>query len=537
MEDETEKAIVSAFKDRWAVVCIISVVLLLLILTNIPLLYGYLHRHPDLKFMGIVAGVRDANIYFMMMVQGKGWSPVLENLFRPGEPNAIYHGFFWFFLGKLSSLLGMPHVAMFHVARIVAVIAFVPALYAFLCRFLNSSGQRLSTLLLVCFGGGAGWLMMLFYHRGSSLPFIPHDIEGPEATAFYTHMTFPHVAFSLVLMVLCMLYIWDAVDSGKLPPAVRGGVCGLILGFIHVINLVVLCVALALFMGMSLVLKRHRESIRPLAVFGSFSLLPIAYYLYIMLAKPGLLPVGAVRSPSPPAYLVGFAPLLLASLLRVVSLVRRRSLPQSDLFLLCWVVGCSLLLYSYPILSQEERAVLGLQVPLAVLSMRALFWDILPGRRSAVVTAVVGVFIMFTLPSSLYNIYQRIERIRNSPEAFSLTHDEYEALHFLESVPGMGIVLSSSERLGLYIPRIAHKRAWTGQYNYPSYARRLEFIKDFFLEPAERSQYYRMLKEHDIDFIFYGPHERSLVQFQPERLEYLEKMFRNATVDIYRVGL
>jgi len=547
MEGKAEKEIVSAPKGQRPVI-LISFIVILLILTNIPLIYGYLNQSSPFKFMGIFAGVRDANIYFMMMVQGDGSSPIIENLFLPGEPNAIYHGFFWFFLGKLSYWSGISDVTMFHIARAFAVIAFVPALFSLLERFLKSNAERLTGLILACIGGGAGWLMMIFYHRGVRLPFIPQDIGGPEATAFYTHMTFPHVAFSLVLIVLCMLFVWDAIDSKKMKPALKAGLCGLILGFMHVFNLVVICLALVIFMWVSLVIKRDKESGRPIFVFGIFSLWPLAYYAFLMLAKPGLLPGGAVRSPTPPAYLVGYAPLALAGIVRIVSLCRRRTLSRSDLFLICWIVACSVMLYSYPILSQEGRAVLGVQIPLVIFSVRALYEDILPAFglsrtqqepawKKTLATAIVVLFIVFTLPSSFYNVYNRVERLKSFPEAFSLTDDEYEALEFLGEVPGRGTVLSSSERVGLYIPRVGRKHAWMGEYDYPSYAGRVAFIKKFFTEPAGDSQYYDMLKEHDISFIFYGEHERSVSDFQPEKADYLEKIFHNSSVEIYRTKL
>ncbi len=495
--------------------------------------------------MGIFAGVRDANIYFMMMVQGDGSSPFIENLFLPGEPNTIYHGFFWFVLGKLSHWLGISNLIVFHAARAAAVIAFVIASYSLLKRFLDSRGERVNGLILVCFGAGAGWLMMICYHRGMLLPFFPHDIEGPEATAFYTHMTFPHVAFSLVFIVLCMLYVWDAIDSGKLRPAVLAGLCGLLLGFMHVFNLVVLCFALALFAALSFMVKRDTGYARPLVVFGCLSVLPVAYYVSVMLAAPGALPPGAVRSPVPFAYLVGFAPLVLASAARVILLLRARSLPRSDLFLLCWIAASAVLLYSYPLISQEQRAVLGLQVPLAVMSVRALFRDILPAVglpwnapvidwRRTLGRAIVIFFVIFGFPSSLYNIYQRVERLKHYPEAFSLTYDEYEALNHLREIPGKGIVLSSSERVGSYIPRVAYKRAWMGEYDYPSYGRRVAFMQKFFTEPLGAARYYDMLVANDIEFIFYGEHERSLPAFRPEEADYLERIYENSSVEIYR---
>jgi hypothetical protein len=519
---------------------------LLLLLTNIPLIYGYLTQPPDFVFMGIVAGVRDSNVYFMMMEQGDSWSPIIENLFRPGEPNEIYHGVFWFLLGKLAYSFGISKLVAFHMARAAATIMFVPAIYAFTVRFLDSRAARLTASAVICFGAGAGWLLVIVFRFFGVLPIYPSDIATPEASAFYTLMTFPHLSFTLIMVFLCMMFTWDAIDSGKIKPAFWAGLCALIVGFVHAFNLVVACFALALFMAASLFIRRDRSPFRAIVTVACFAVWPILYYAYIMLAKPGLLPVGAVRSPPPLDYLVGFGPLVVGCVVRVSSLFRARELPKSDLFLLCWIAATCVMLYSYPLLSQEARAVLGLQLPLAVLAVRAVFLDVLPAlridweedgapQRTRLAALVVSLLVVITLPSTFYNIMDRSQRLRDYPELFSLTVDEHQALEFLQTIGGRDIVLSG-ERIGSYIPRVANKRAWMGQYNYPSYNRRMKGIKEFFAETTLDAQRFELLRDNNIRFVFHGDHERSLGGFRPQNTDYLHPVFENATVSIYNTA-
>jgi hypothetical protein len=507
--------------------------------------YGYIVQPAHLAFMGIVAGVRDSNVYFMMMAQGDGWSPILENMFRPGEPNAIYHGFFWFALGKLAYSLGLSNLTAYHLARVAATVAFVPAIYAFAGRFLESRAERMTASIVICFGAGAGWVMALAHHLSGALPFVPSDIGTPEASAFYTLMTFPHLSFTLIFLSLCMMFSWDAVESEKIKPAVWAGVCGLIVGFIHAFNLVVICAALALFVAVSLAIKRGRSPMRAAVVVACFAVWPIAYYTYITLAMPGLLPVGAVRSPTPLAYIVGFGPLVAAGAVRVGFMIRARELPRVDLFLICWIGANSALLYSYPILSQEARAVLGLQLPLATLAVRAIFMDVLPAlvakwevkapsRRKALAWVVVSIFVGVALPTTIYNVLDRSLRLRNYPELFSLTIDEKDALERLRGLAGGDIVLSG-DRVGSYIPRIARKWAFMGQYNYPSYERRMSTIDELFSEATSDAKRLRILRENDIGFVFHGDQERRIGGFRPENADYLRPMFESASVGIYKV--
>jgi hypothetical protein len=497
--------------------------------------------------MGIFAGVRDANVYFMMMVQGTAQSPIIENYFRPGEPNAIYHGLFWFCLGKLSYWLHIPNLAAYHACRIAATVMFVPLLYGGTRRFLNSTAERMTALLLVCFGAGAGWLMMIPYHHQYNLPFLPADAGTPEASAFYSLMAFPHTAISLNLILLCMVFAWDAIDSGKAKPACAAGLCGLILGFINAFQLLVVCLGLMIFLLASTLLRYDKASIRPGIVFGLMSAWPLGYYTFILIARPGALPGAVVRSPTPLAYLVGFAPLVLLSLVRVVFLLRSRSLPKSDLFLFCWIIASSILMYSYPLLTQEARAVLGIQLPLGILSVRSLFLDILPafrldwgrqgfGPRRTMAAVIVSAFVIFTLPGSFYNIFDRMARLKNYPESFSLMDDEYEALEYLMGVRGNDIVISG-EWVGIYVPRVAHKRAWVGQYDYPSYKERIEFIKKFFAGSTSDVQRYEMLRNHNIRFVFYGNDERKLGGSELSKAPYLVQIFKKGFAEIYQVNI
>ncbi|GAB4347070.1 MAG: hypothetical protein Kow0099_28870 [Candidatus Abyssubacteria bacterium] len=520
----------------------LSVTLALVLLSNIPLLYGYLALSPELKFMGIVAGVRDANFYFMMMAQADGWNPILRNYFACGEPDAIYHGFFWFFLGKLGNWLGLSPLVMYHGFRIGATVAFVPASYYVVSRFLRSRAERVVATLMVAFGAGAGWVMMPL--RFSGLPFVPVDVGTPEASSFFTLMTFPHLSCALILIGVCAGLLWDSFRGGSLWPALTAGVLGLILGFIHAVNLVVIFAVVGAFVVVSLGLGEKRP-MRAALIFGAVSVWSLAYYVYLSLTKPELLPQAPVRSPTPLSYLVGFAPFLVLAAIHVGALVRKRAFPGEDVFLLCWVGVNSALLYSYPLLAQEARAVLGLQIPLATLAARSIFGTILPGiglggdgaveegRRAAAVL-VVGLLVIFTFPSTFYNIYERVWRLKHFPATFSLTRDEYEGLEFIRDHQEGGAVLSG-EWIGNYVPRLTRRHAWLGQYDIPSYEYRLREVMRFFGRDASASERYDFLTRNGISFIYYGAEEKRLGRFEPAEASYLKLAFQKGDVSVFLV--
>lgn len=546
LENTAKKEGVSDRKGHASAIYVAMVAAFLVLLSNIPLLYGYLTQPPGLKFMGIVAGIRDANFYLMLMTQGATWSPFLENYFAPGEPNTIYHGFFWFLLGKIAHAVSGGGLAVFQGARIMMTIVFAPIAFWLSSKFFQETHERIAGLCLISFGAGAGWIMMIPYRISGKLPFVPADVGTPEATSMFTLMSFPHLSLALILIAVCFGLIWVSVSEKRLSLAALAGIGGLILGFIHAVNLVVIYAAVGAFALFSLFFLKDSRPLRSAIVFGSISCWPIAYYLYLSLTMPLLLPQVPVRSPGPITYIVGFLPFLILSLIHILSLIRRKEIPGGDLFLICWIGTNSILLYSYPLLAQEARAILGLNIPLALLSVRAIFGTILPWAtpgwndpatkiRKGRAIAVAALIIAFTFPSSIYNIFERVSRLREYPEYFSLTLDEYEALAFLKETPDDVVVLSG-EWIGNYVPRLTQRRTWLGEYDLPSHDHRVERAKQFFARQTPSSERYDFLKENNIGLIYYGRDERELGAFNPGDSRYSELVFRNDSAKIYRIS-
>ncbi len=533
------------------IILLAAVSAVLLVLSNIPLIYGFLHHVPGRRFMGIVAGVRDSNFYFMMMQQADSLRFFLQNKFAPGEPNVIYHGFFWIPLGIIGRLFSGGYLWIYHLARAAATILFVPVAWYFVSRFFEEGNRwklapKIAALLIICFGAGAGWIPMLGYFRTGVMSFVPADIATPEASSFYTLLTFPHLALALILIALSFALLQESVSKGAVTPAIAAGLCGFVLGFIHVVNLVVIFAVLAAYAGISLLFQRQKMPARATIAFAAISIWPVAYYVYLSLMHPDLLPQVPVRSPSPLAYLAGFAPLLILSSFYVIKTILQKRLANGDLLLLCWISVNALMLYSNPLLKQEARAVLGLQLPLAVLAARGIFEGVLPAlgiydaeagvQQKKTVGAAVAIFlVIFTFPSSICNMFDRVERVKAHPEAFSLADDEYEALIFLRNQSGGGVVLSG-DIIGNYIPRMTGKCSWLGQYDLPSHTSRLQSARLFFSGILPKQEAEKFLRDNDIEFIYYGREEGAMGHFQAAQALNLEEVFHKGAVAVYRYG-
>ena len=99
------------------------------------------------------------------------------------------------------------------------------------------------------------------------------------------------------------------------------------------------------------------------------------------------------------------------------------------------------------------------------------------------------------------------------------------------------IVLSSFE-VGNYIPARAGNRVFLGHGPETIYVEEKENIVGQFFQ-AQTSDAYReeILGQYNVAYLFYGPVERALGDFQPATRPYLKEAFTNGRYTIYEVNL
>jgi hypothetical protein len=151
---------------------------------------------------------------------------------------------------------------------------------------------------------------------------------------------------------------------------------------------------------------------------------------------------------------------------------------------------------------------------------------------------ILNLIIVATFPSNLYLLASSsLAAVQGHPALFH-TEAENEAIEWLAENSQPTDTILCSYWVGNYVPaRIGH-RVFLGHWDETiDYIQKRGAVETFFQSQTDDSLRLNILREHDIVYLFHGPQERALGDFNPEGKPYLMKTFSNSEVSIYRVTI
>jgi hypothetical protein len=535
----------SANEILWATVW----ALLVLSLTSLPYLLGCYLSSPDMHFGGFVIAVDDGNSYIANMGQGARGEWFFHLPYTPEDHDGAIVYIFYLLLGKVARLSGLSLVSVYHLARLLFDLLLLWMIYVFISYFVPFVALRRISFLLVCFSSGLGWLLITL---GLSSD-IPIDFLLPEAFTFLILYAFPHLALARILMLGTFILTLTAFKRGQFLWAILAGVACSLVGLIVPFYVGVAYVVLGSYL-LALLWKRQQIPWRELGLTAIvvFVSVPILIYNgYVFWTNP-IFRVWAeqnlILSPHPLHYVSGYA---IVALLAIggIGYVLRRSESQG-LFLVSWVLVVPPLLY-IPF-NLQRRLIEGFQIPLCILASLGLARHVLPVVTCSGLTKnltrfrrytrpklrrfVTTAIILLTIPSNLLLVATSLIQVsRLSPPIF---HEgmELEAMDWLAAHTQPSDIVLSSFQVGNYIPARAGNRVFLGHGSETIHAEEKgNIVRQFF--QAQTSDAYRkeILRRYNVAYLFYGPAERALGDFQPATRPYLEEAFTNGRYTIYEV--
>ncbi len=505
---------------RW---CLVYAALLAA-LTSLPYLLGAARSDADWEFSGFVVAVDDGNSYIAKMLAGEQGEWLFRSPYSTMPQRGVLAFVPYLLLGKLSDGSHGQLVMLFHLLRVAAIPLLVLSVYGFVGLFLAATSWRRWATLLATAGGGLGWLLVAL---GASdwLESLPLDFYSPETFGFLSVFAFPH----LILARAGMLWGLTHYLAGQRPLA--AGAILLATGALHSPVLVPALAALTAHQLVLLVLRQSDSDWRRRYIAAVLPVAPLLIYLAVSLSTDAYLQAWAaqnrIRSPHPLHYLVAYGALLPAVALAVRRIARE---PAGRLLLpAAWSLALPLLAYA-PV-DLQRRLTEGGWVALLVLAAFGM-GDLSERLRRP---ARIGLAAAL-LPSSLLVIAAGLLNVNQPGEPIYRTTEQISLFRWLGDHSEPGAVVLAGFQTSNALPAWAPVTVVTGHgpesAGLASIAPQIDRFYSAAGTDVQRSEF---AHTHDVEYLYWGPAERTFDGWQPADWDCLTPAFRQGQHELYRV--
>jgi hypothetical protein len=498
-------------REEWRWLAAMTAIAVLV--TSLPTLILMAQASADRPFVALPLLDNDVISYLAKMRHGAMGEWLYQNPYTSLAHVASPIYLIYLLLGHAAALtsdarIGLDRlVAVYQAARMLFSVAMLIILYRLIAEFLEEIRFRRLAWLLIVYGGGLGWLLIVL--SGSTLPFSgpPLDLYLAEATMIVPLLILPHTLLARSALyggIIAMLWAdrqgdWKAVG-------VAGG-CWLIATVAIPFDVLVA----GAIMGGWLVMRwlsQRRVPIR-LGLMAGMAGLPAVFFalgtlaiikgdrVYAAWQAQNTLPI-----PSP-VHLLSMFGVQIGLAIPAVMLAWRRRMPQVDL-LTGWLIASPLLIL-IPV-PYQLRLIESFSVPLGLAV--ALFFKSLDGWvRKVSLALTVGALA----PTTLFLLLGAIGLSVYGRDQVLLRPDLAALLEWLRVHGDRDSVVLSSTEEGVLIPAVAPVLAVLGHpFETPGYAELSATVRDFYSIKMTESQSREFLRKYLVRYILVGPHEMAL---------------------------
>lgn len=502
---------------EWRRVTIYGV--LLMALTTLPYILGWLSAGKDWQFGGFLFGVDDGYSYLAKMRLGArgDWLFTIRYTSEPHSGQLFFLPYI--LLGKLTAFLVDPHsthltpamAVVFHFARFLFGILLITVYYRFVAIFLRARASRMLALVLITLGGGFGWLLSLI-GLGHWLGSLPVDFIVPEGYSFLILFGLPHLALARCGLLSGLILLFRALDNdsprGWPLQTLFAGLCWLVMGLCVPFYIPGLYLLLG-FWGLASWIRARRFPWRLFWRAASAAAVPLPLLIYTLVvfqSEPVFKQWSAqnqLPSPHPMHYLVGYCALTLPALAAVRWAWCKGKMQLPYLLLVIWIAVVPALVY-LPI-NVQRRLAEGVIVPLGILAAAGLRLALrrrgaYRRARTALLVAALGTSLLLWL-GGLFSALKP-DRPLFRPQA------ELQALDRLNAYATPDAVVLSSKKTGNYLAAHTDLIAYVGHGPETLHAEdKKRKAERFFAGELSDQERHTLLQQ--IDFVFYGPLEYS----------------------------
>ncbi len=530
---------------EWKLVGLFS--LIIITITFLPNLVGIFSAPGNSLFWGLqTVNPRDTPIYYSWIEQAKDSHLLFKNLYTSEiEPRFIFDPF-WLGVGLFAKIFSLSGFAAYQLTRIFLIPVFLAIAYIFISYFFPDPKKRLLCFVFLIFASGiSGWVWPLVELGFLKIWPPPIDLWSIESSTFYTLYHSPHFIASLLLTVLIFFLILKSFEKQKYLYSLSAGFSALFLFFFHPYHVPTVFVIPGLYIVV--------QSIKNLTI--RWNLLK-HYFVLVAISSPAILyhlwtlntfwtrQQFALQNnlPTPPFYnfLLAYGFIFIFAIFGILTLLRKKSKTSTEIFLLVWFFA-QLSLPFMPFLNFQRKLIEGLHFAMVLLAIEGIYClkNFLDQRKTLSwlknPLLLVPLFSLTLCFSAYYVVVRDINLYLNPKSFVFLKKENLAAMVWLKNnTPEESIIFSSYDN-GNIVPAFARRTVYLGSTGNTAAAGDKTMQVELFFQRYSELARAAFLKKNDIDYLFYGQEEKGLGDFKPEEASYLEKVYQNSEVTIYKV--
>jgi len=202
------------------------------LLAALPYLAAFRAQDSETRFVGLVGGVDDNNVYLDLMRQAAEGEWLFVNNFTPEPCRPAVFNLLYQVLGRLCGLTGLPLIAAHHLFGLASIFLFAFLANGFFGDAFRDGRFRAAGVTLAVFASGLFGLGELL---GGAIGWESRSVDSwlAELTTFHSVLIYPHFVFSAALVVGSLHLFLSALEVGRWTRAFGGGLVCSVLIFSH----------------------------------------------------------------------------------------------------------------------------------------------------------------------------------------------------------------------------------------------------------------------------------------------------------------
>ena len=521
-------------KKEWSFLAIIA--FLLVLITSLPYIYGYLTAPEDTYFLA-VSGINRSDYanYFSYIEQTKDGHLLFKDLYTTEPQPRVILNLFFLGLGLFAKFFNLSAVAIFQISRIILIPIFIFVFYLFISLLFKEKFKRKLGLIFTCFSAGLGGFLSLFFTFSTFQ--IPIDLWIPEAFTFLSLFLNSLYIFSFILIISVFFLILLAKKNASYKYSFLAGIGGLILFQIHPYDIPIIFLALFIFWILSSIIEKriNWNLFKHCLVFALVSLPSVIYYFW--LSTSHFITVERVAqassllfTPSVSAFILGYGFILPLTLMGIYIFLKNKP-PYLPLLIAWLIVHIALLCLPLPL---QRKMTEGLHIILCVFAVEGIWivhqkFNLLKHKFLWLI-----VFILLFNYSNIFIMKRDINYYKTS--YFSIPKELISSMEWLRinSSEEANIISNSDMVTNNLIPAFSVRKIYFGHRIETIQATRKEKEVSWFFETNKNDdEKYSFLQKEKLDYIFINKKEEYI--FHPKEKPYLKIIFDNKAASIYQV--